>query len=150
MQLYLLGERCSSNVVQFQVGSGQLPEGISLSPGGYFSGTPWRLGTAAFAVRARNRCGDTTRVFTLRVDAAPILLLDRDSVAFTCKHGDAGPQEQTVFVNSTWRDMACSIDAAGIPWVEVRQLRGRTPAENSPLRGDPLSISIDPSNTSRF
>jgi hypothetical protein len=139
------GERCSSNVVQFQVVSGQLAEGISLSSGGYFSGTPRRLGTAEFAVRARNSCGDTTRVFTLRVDAAPVLLLDRDSIAFTCKQGDGGAQEQTVFVNSTWRDMAYSIDAGGIPWVEVRPLRGRTPTGDSPLRGDPVSISIDPS-----
>jgi hypothetical protein len=139
------GARCSSNVVQFQVVSGQLPEGVTLSSGGYFSGTPRKVGTTEVVVRAWNSCGDTARSITLRVDAAPILLLDRDSVEFSYKQGDATPREQTVFVNSTWRDMAYSIDAGGVPWIELRPLRGRTPTEDSPLRGDPVSVSIDPS-----
>jgi len=139
------GERCSANNVRFQVSSGRLPAGLRLTSGGYFAGTPRELGAFEIEVRATNNCGHATRGFTLRVDGAPILLLSADSLEFEYTSGGTLPSASLLFVSSSWRDMPYSIEAEGAAWVQLRPLRGRTPTEDTPHQGDPVSVSIDPS-----
>lgn len=62
---------------QFDVSSGTLPAGLSLSAVGAsatISGTPTDAGTSSFTVRVRSGGAQATRAYTLTVDAPPITI----------------------------------------------------------------------------
>jgi uncharacterized protein (TIGR03437 family) len=69
----------------FQVSSGSLPPGLTLSPPGRLSGTPVAVGTYSFVVRATVQNLDATASFTMRVTATntnPPRLLDLPQTVF--------------------------------------------------------------------
>jgi alpha-tubulin suppressor-like RCC1 family protein len=54
----------------YEVASGSLPDGLSLSASGEISGTPTAAGTTPFTVRARNLLGSDAHAFSIEVSVA--------------------------------------------------------------------------------
>lgn len=137
------GGECSQNEVSVRVVFGRLPDGVTLSAAGEFSGTPSQIGTYTFLLRAANACRQATRALTLRVDGAPLLVITPDSLTFHCRAGEA-PPAQTIRVASNWQDMAYSTNMENTPWLKLSPLRGRTPVHGSGFVADVVSVSIQP------
>ncbi len=139
------GHRCTQNNINFSVVLGKLPPGITLSGGGFFSGVPPETGQFTFVVRAQNDCGMATRTYTLRVDGAPVLVLEPDSLEFRYRVGDPPPPPQSLRVASSWSGLPYSIYAEGAAWIQLRPLRGRTPPPGSGHSADTVAVVVDPS-----
>jgi hypothetical protein len=139
------GHRCTQNNINFNVVLGKLPPGIVLSGGGRFSGVPTETGEYIFVVRALNDCRLATRTYTLRVDGAPILVLEPDSLEFHYRVGDAPPPPQALRVAASWIDHPYAISAEGASWIRLRPLRGRTPPSSSGFSSDTVAVTVDPS-----
>jgi hypothetical protein len=139
------GVRCTMNNIGTRVVLGELPPGLTLSMAGYLRGKPVRTGNYTFAIRAGNDCGYTTRAYTLKVDAAPLLHLSVERVAFAWKAGMPAPAAQTFTVASSWPDLPYDVAVDGnAPWLRVRPWRGYTPLPDSGFRADPVTLTVDP------
>ncbi|MDX1980078.1 MAG: putative Ig domain-containing protein [Bryobacteraceae bacterium] len=137
------GGGCVPNNLSLSLAAGRLPEGIDLSPAGFFSGTPVREGVFAFTVRVANDCAAVEREFLLRVEGPALLRLDPRELVFCYRSGDPPPAPQTVQVSGTWPAQAYRIEPVDAPWLAARPLRGRTPPEGSAMRHDPVEVSVD-------
>lgn len=138
------GGRCTQNSVSMRVATGALPEGLGLTPAGYFKGIPRQAGLFTFQIRAENECQVVVKTFTLRVEGAPLLVAAPEELEFHYTPGGTPPPPQVVRVSSSWEDMAYSIEAEGATWLMLRPLRGRTPFSGSGLTGDPVVVSVVP------
>lgn len=139
------GSRCAYNNVSFRVIHGRLPEGVTLSSGGYLSGIPRQTGTFPFMVRIGNDCEVIGRNFALRVEGAPILTVSPPALEFDSQAGSAPLEPARILVSSSWRDLPYWIEAEGADWIDCRPLLGRTPPEGHSLQADPVLVGVDPS-----
>lgn len=137
------GGMCAENGVSVKVAFGPLPEGVRLTPAGYFHGTPWKEGAYTFIVRAANACQVATRTYTLRVDGAPILVASEEALEFAYTVGAHVPPAQVFHVAANRRDLPYECEAPGSAWLDWRPLRGRTPMEGSSLQGDPVDVLVN-------
>ncbi|MBI4908974.1 MAG: hypothetical protein HY820_35465 [Acidobacteria bacterium] len=135
---------CADNGVTFRLAFGALPEGVRLTPAGYFQGIPKKEGSYFFIVQAANSCQRTRRGYTLRVGGAPILVASESSFEFFHTTGAVMPAPKTFHIAANWHDMPYQCDAGGANWLDWRPMRGRTPPEGSPLQGDPVDVYIIP------
>jgi hypothetical protein len=138
------GGRCTYNHVSFRVIQGRLPDGMTLSPGGYLSGIPRQTGNFPFMVRIGNECEVIGKSFALRVEGAPILEVSPASLEFHHRIGAANPDPAQILVASSWRDLPYWIEAAGADWIAIQPLLGRTPPDGHALHADPVRIGVDP------
>lgn len=138
------GGRCTQNNPSFQLATGQLPAGMRLTASGYLEGTPTSVGTYDFSVRVANACNSITRSFSVRVDGRPIFVLSEDSIELDYVVNTPLPAAASFLISSTWNDMPYSAEASGSDWLIISPLAGRTPTSDSPLKGDRVSVSIDP------
>jgi len=60
--------------ISWNITSGSLPGGLTLSEEGLISGTPTDYGTFDFTVKATNIAGSVTKALSMNVDASPIIL----------------------------------------------------------------------------
>src|SRR5215475_12411711 len=74
------GGQCTENGPSFRVIAGALPDGLRLTPAGYWEGIPKTEGIYWFTVRVANSCQATSRVYSLRVDGMPILVASEQSL----------------------------------------------------------------------
>ncbi|MBL8230714.1 MAG: hypothetical protein JNL98_19635 [Bryobacterales bacterium] len=139
------GGRCIANNMSFRVIQGRLPDGVSLSSGGYLSGVPRETGTFPFMVRIANECTTIGRSFALRVEGAPILSISPATLHFQYQIGGPLPEPARVLVAASWKDLPYWIEAEGASWVDFRPLLGRTPPEGHAMQADPVLVSVDPS-----
>lgn len=138
------GGRCTYNHLSFRVIQGRLPDGVTLSAGGYLSGIPRQTGNFHFMVRIGNDCEVIGKSFVLRVEGAPILEASPASIEFHYRTGGATPEPARILVASSWRDLPYWIETGGADWIEIRPLLGRTPPDGHALHADPVSIAVDP------
>lgn len=139
------GARCTTNAPSVRIIRGGLPEGLSLSAAGFFTGVPRQRGVFQFTLEAANVCERTWKNLVLQVDGAPILQVEPDSLVFQYRQGEPVPAAAKLLVASSWHDLPYSIEADGASWIVLRPLRGRTPVPNDALIADPVRVAIDPS-----
>ncbi len=135
------GFRCTVNNIGLSVVLGELPPGLALSGAGYLRGTPARMGSYTFAIRAGNDCGWTTQAYTLRVEGAALLAASVERLEFRWRQGGAMPAAQVVTIGSNRTGMVYDVQAAA-PWLRAEPLRGRTPGAGSALQGDPVTVTV--------
>ena len=117
----------------FSLGSGTLPAGLVLAPGGSLSGTPSAAGTSNFGIAVKDAAGATgTASLRLTVRAlSPNLVLSAGSVSFQVATGsEVSPPSRNVVIRSpspeapfTWMASVPS-DA---PWLTLSPSTGRSP-----------------------
>ncbi|MEO8025307.1 MAG: hypothetical protein ABI823_02480 [Bryobacteraceae bacterium] len=135
--------RCPVGGLGFAMISGTLPQGVRLSHAGYLTGTPAKVGSYWFAVRAANGCSKATRFLEFRVTGAPVLHVSPDRVRFVIEDGVLRPQ--TVRVTASWPKLAYQVTVrSGSEWLKAVPHRGVTPASGGSMDADILELSVDP------
>jgi hypothetical protein len=138
------GGVCTGYQPVFQMAGGALPEGLRLHTNGQIAGEPVRIDSGSIAVRITTPCSETLRDFEWAVRGEPILIVEPAELTL-----DSATPTAIALVSASWPGLAYTItsaDGESAPaWLRVRPRRGRTPPPGSPLTGDRLSISIDPS-----
>jgi hypothetical protein len=136
--------RCPDGDVEVDLHEGSLPRGIEIR-GGYILGTPKEIGRFSFSVRAVNRCASVVKAFELVVTGKPILRVLPEELTCEYRAGEAGPAPLIVRVSGSWPDLPYSmrIDA---PWLTGKVRAGATPAADSGLASDSVSLEINPKN----
>ena len=136
--------RCPDGDVAVTLSDGSLPRGLEMKAG-YLLGTPKETGSFSFSVRAVNRCSSVVKAFELIVTGKPILRVFPEELTCEYRAGQAVARCPSVQVSASWPDLPYSmrIDA---PWLTGRVRAGATPATNSGLASDAVSLEIDPKN----
>lgn len=124
--------------------AGELPEGISITGVGQFTGMPRKTGTYHFKLRLADPCSAKVREMTLFVTGAPILVLSMNALEFRYARGSQPPEPQAVLVRGTWPDLAYSIDTHDAAWLRATPARGRVPRIGAALEGDRVTVRIVP------
>lgn len=140
------GSRCLRQVSMVQVVGGELPPGVSLTPSGYFRGTPSEPGTYQFIVRAANDCEAVQQEYTIEVSGAPVLAVEPASVSLAVPHGAPALEDPIVVqVRSSWNGTAYTASVGDASWLRAIPVRGTTPGPMSPMNSDALELHVDPS-----
>jgi hypothetical protein len=136
--------RCPMADATLSLVSGNLPPGLRLTMDG-LDGTPLETGHFHFTVRLRNGCSSTTRMVELEVTGKPILQASPDQITFTTNVTVQKPAPRAVLVSSTWPDLPYRVEKQNADWLEMNLTSGRTPAANSALTADTVTLNADPS-----
>lgn len=136
------GGRCPVGGMGYAVISGSLPPGVHLSHAGYLTGTPAKIGSYWFAVRAANGCSRATRWIEVVVTGAPILRIFPDRLRFVVDDGPTPPQ--TVRVSSSWPRLEYQVSIkTSKEWLKAIPRRGITPRAGDSMDADVMEISVD-------
>ena len=112
--------------ITWSVTSGSLPAGLSLNNGGMITGTPTAQGESTFTVEAENDYGNDSKQFTLTIEAAANVPVDRVALSpstLNLKEDETGTLTATVEPsnatnkNVTWESSNTSVatvDASGL------------------------------------
>lgn len=140
------GSRCPRQVSMVQIVGGELPPGLTLTPAGYFRGTPSEPGTYQFIVRAANDCEAVQQEYTIEVSGAPVLAVEPASVSLAVPHGSPALEDPIVVqVRSSWNGTSYSASVGDASWLRAIPVRGTTPGPMSPMNSDALELHVDPS-----
>ncbi len=123
---------------------GALPPGLQLTMLG-LEGVPAQTGNFRFTVRTGNGCISRTRNWEVEVTGKPILEASPEQITFTSKAPGEKPAPRSMLVSSTWPDRPYRVEKQNADWLEVHLNTGRTPAANSALTGDTVTLAADPS-----
>jgi hypothetical protein len=133
---------CPGGDVDVSLADGTLPEGLEIR-GGYLRGTPKKTGTYGFSVRAANTCASVVQRLELVVTGKPILRAFPETVAFERHAGKADPAPLTVEISGTWPNLPYTVQADAA-WLTHKVQAGATPAADSGLAADVVSLEVDP------
>lgn len=140
------GGGCPHNLPVLQISGGALPEGLVLSPSGYFSGRAASPGLYQFILRAATDCEVVQQEYTIEVTGAPVLSVEPRAVEISLPHGSAPPDDPLVVqVRSSWGRMAYTADTGDAEWLRATPIRGETPDPHAPVNSDALELHVDPS-----
>jgi hypothetical protein len=138
-----LDDRCLAADVRFTLTGGRLPSGLSLNVFGV-EGVPREVGRFEFTIRGANQCIAVEKTIELFVTGKPVLDVSRGELAFEYHLGGPLPMAWVVLVTSTWPGLLYSVSANGTEWVHVEPASGVTPDSGSALRGDAVTVRINP------
>lgn len=140
------GVRCLRQSWMVQVVGGELPPGVTLTPSGYFRGTPAEPGSYSFIVRAANECEAVQQEYTIEVTGAPVLAVEPASVSLAVPHGSQALEDPIVIqVRSSWNGMSYTANVGESSWLRAIPVRGTTPGPGSAMNADALELHVDPS-----
>jgi hypothetical protein len=142
-----LDDRCTAADVRFTLAGGSLPSGLTLNVFGV-EGTPRELGRFQFTVRAANQCIAVEKTIELFVTGKPVLEVSADELPFEYHMGGPLPMAWVLLVTSTWPGLPYSVNASGTEWVHLEPASGVTPVSGSALRGDAVTVRINPEKLS--
>jgi hypothetical protein len=138
-----LDDRCMAADVRFTLVGGNLPQGLNLGVFGV-EGTPREVGRFQFTIRAANQCIAVEKTIELFVTGKPVLDVSPGELVFEYHVGGALPKARVVLVTSTWPDLLYGVTANGTAWVRAEPASGATPDSGSALRGDAVTVRINP------
>jgi hypothetical protein len=138
-----LDDRCIAADVRLTLVGGNLPRGLKLDVFGV-EGTPREVGRFEFTIRAANQCIAVEKTVELFVTGKPVLDVSPGELAFEYHVGGALPKARVVLVTSTWPDLLYGVTANGTTWVRAEPASGVTPDSGSALRGDAVTVRINP------
>lgn len=138
-----LDDRCITADVRFTLVGGNLPRGLNLGVFGV-EGTPREVGRFEFTIRAANQCIAVEKTIELFVTGKPVLDVSPGDLAFEYHVGGALPEARVVLVTSTWPDLRYGVTVNGTEWVRAEPANGLTPDSGSALRGDAVTVRINP------
>ncbi len=133
--------RCLGVDVDMAV-TGQLPRGLELR-GDYLTGTALEAGKYKLRIRAANTCSSTEKELDLIVTGKPILRVYPESLLFQFRAGQDAPATQSVQVSATWPGLAYAVNSDAA-WVIPKRRGGVTPAKDSGLSSDVVSVEVAP------
>ena len=139
--------RCPSGNVSLSLAAGVLPRGLRLTISG-LDGTPHELGKFRFTIRAANECVGVSRPYELAVDGKPLLETTPEEIAFSSPTPAHAPEPRTILVSSTWPNLPYTVETRNATWLRVLQEHGVTPDQDSAIRGDVVTLTVDPSKLS--
>lgn len=137
------GGLCPSHSVSLQVAGGLLPEGLTLSPAGYFFGVPSAPGNYRFLIRASNACGWSDQEYRLEVTGAPILAVNPAVLDYRILEGQAIPQPVLLRVSSSTASVPYRIEPQEATWLHARPRSGVTPPPGAAFDADIVELFID-------
>ena len=86
----------------FSIISGTLPSGLTLSPSGVLSGYTYELGTYDFTIRATGSSAQTSKAFTMVVDAASVYIANLTDKYLT-QFEFSSPYSNGAFAEIKWK-----------------------------------------------
>ena len=131
---------CAAGGLGYQVLSGALPAGITLSPGGYLAGVPTQLGNFTFTVRVLNGCAWAQQPFTLTVSWTPVLSASPARVVMMWPEGGGAPVA-VLNIASSWPLQAYSVRVLG-DWLDARSQRGKTVSGGGAVFQDQVELRV--------
>jgi hypothetical protein len=138
-----LDDGCIAADVRFWLAGGHLPKGLTLDVFGV-EGTPREAGRFQFTIRAANQCNAAEKTIELFVTGKPVLEVSPAELAFEYHVGGALPKALVVLAASTWPDLPYAVIVSGTDWLRSQPATGLTPDTGSALRGDTVTIRINP------
>lgn len=133
---------CPRSDVALSLAAGSLPRGVRLH-GATLSGAASELGLFRFRLRAANVCGVAEEDFQLVVTGRPVLRVSAEEVRLETWTGGPAPGPETLLVSGTWPGLPYSITNSAT-WLRLRAREGRTPAADSALTGDAITLQVLP------